>query len=39
VPGHELPEIRRALSRSDSFVVVAKEQPAAAAIAQNDSSA
>jgi hypothetical protein len=25
VPGHELPGIKRALSRSDSFVVVAKE--------------
>jgi hypothetical protein len=38
-PGHELPGIRRALSRYDSFVVVAKEEPAAAAIAENDSSA
>jgi hypothetical protein len=25
VPGHELPEVGRALSRYDSFVVVAKE--------------
>ena len=38
-PGHELPGFRRALSRYDSFVVVAKEEPAAAAIAENDSSA
>jgi hypothetical protein len=37
-PGHELPGIRCALSRYDSFVVVAKEEPAAA-IAENDSSA
>jgi hypothetical protein len=27
VPGHELPGIRGALSRYDSFVVVAKEEP------------
>jgi hypothetical protein len=33
-PGHELPAIRRALSRYDSFVVVAKEA-AAAPIAEN----
>jgi hypothetical protein len=37
--GHELPGIRRPLSRYDGFVVVAKVEPAAAAIAENDSSA
>ena len=35
-PGHELPGIRRALSRYDSFVVVSKEESEAAAIAEND---
>ena len=40
VPGHELPASRCALSRYDSFVVVAKEEPAAAAtITESDSSA
>jgi len=40
VPGHELPAIRSAQSRYDSFVVVAKEEPAAAAaITESDSSA
>jgi len=39
VPGHELPGIRRALSRYDSFVVVAKEEPAAVAIPEDDSMA
>jgi hypothetical protein len=33
-PGHEVPAIRRPLSRYDSFVVVAKEE-AAAPIAEN----
>jgi hypothetical protein len=34
VPGHERPEIERALSRYDRFVVVAKEKQAATAIAE-----
>jgi len=34
VPGHERPGIERALSRYDRFVVVAKEDQAAAAIAE-----
>src|SRR6266516_4461958 len=32
VPGHELPEIERVVSRYDGFVVVEKEEPAAAAV-------
>jgi hypothetical protein len=38
-PGHERPAIKRPLSRYDSFVVVAREDAAAAPIAENRSSA
>ena len=34
VPGHELPKTRHVLSRYDGFVVVAKEEPATATIAE-----
>jgi hypothetical protein len=34
MPGHQLPEIERVVSRYDGFVTVEKEEPAAAATAE-----
>jgi hypothetical protein len=36
VPGHQLPGIRRALSRYDSFVVVSKEEAEAGSLRLSD---
>jgi hypothetical protein len=38
VPGHELPEIDRVVGRHDGFVVVEKQEPTAAAIAEESAT-